>query len=123
MKYKLEIDDVFEYLAHDYLTVDKVDYNGRRFFLANKLIDEETPGKEFVIFEALPEGLVVPNEDGADIGLEGVGILGHLADVYPQQCAYAVHAAQKARDKPQNIGKPVRHGLCPALCAQKHFKA
>ena len=67
MKYKLEIDDVFEYLAHDYLTVDKVDYNGRRFFLANKLIDEETPGKEFVIFEALPEGLIVPNEDGADI--------------------------------------------------------
>ena len=67
MKYKLEIDDVFEYLGNDYITVDKIDFNDRRFFLANKLIDDETPGKEFVIFEALPEGLVVPGEKGTDI--------------------------------------------------------
>ena len=62
MKYKLEIDDVFEYLGNDYITVDKIDFNDRRFFLANKLIDDETPGKE-----ALPEGLVVPGENGTDI--------------------------------------------------------
>ena len=41
MKYKLEIDDVFEYLGNDYITIDKVDYNERRFFLTNKLINEE----------------------------------------------------------------------------------
>lgn len=67
MKYKLEIDDVFEYLGNDYITIDKVDYKGRRFFLTNKLIDEETPGKEFVIFEALPEGLVISDPTNDDI--------------------------------------------------------
>ena len=67
MKYKLEIDDVFEYLGNDYITIDKVDYNERRFFLANKLVNDETPGKEFVIFEALPEGLVISDTNSDDI--------------------------------------------------------
>lgn len=67
MKYSLEVNDVFEYLGNDYVTIDIANANNRKFILTNKLLNENEPSKELVIFEMLPEGLIITDKDDKDV--------------------------------------------------------
>lgn len=62
MDYELKLNDVFEFEDNDYLVLDMTTYKDELYIFTNKLISEEEPGKEFVVFKALEEGLLIEED-------------------------------------------------------------
>lgn len=55
MKDSLQLNDVFEFETSKYVTVDKIRKNDISYYFVNKLIDEETPSKEFYVYKDDPK--------------------------------------------------------------------
>lgn len=62
MDYDVIINDVFEFENSDYITLDKYKYNDFYYLFTNKLVSEDEPGKDFVVFKMLPEGLIIETD-------------------------------------------------------------
>ena len=58
MNYELKLDDIFEYKGSNYITLDIAEQDGVKYCFTNKLVNEEEPSKEFIVFKMLPKGLV-----------------------------------------------------------------
>lgn len=62
MEYELIEDDVFEWDNNDYIVIDIYEYNNVKYYFTNKLLNEDEPSKEFVVFKGMKEGLIVETE-------------------------------------------------------------
>lgn len=62
MNYELVENDVFSLNEEDYIIISIYEYENIKYYFTNKLISEEEPGKEFVIFKGLNDGLVIEND-------------------------------------------------------------
>lgn len=62
MNYQLEEDDLFEWKGDNYITIDVFEYKNIKYYFTNKLIGEEEPSKEFIVFKGLEKGLVIEND-------------------------------------------------------------
>jgi len=58
MKYELIEDDVFELDGADYITLDITEYENEKYCFTNKLLTEDEPSNEFIVFKMNPDGLV-----------------------------------------------------------------
>lgn len=62
MDYELKLNDVFEFEDNDYLVLDMTTYKDTLYIFTNKLISDEEPGKEFIVFKALEEGILIEED-------------------------------------------------------------
>lgn len=62
MKYQLVLDDVFEWDGNDYIVLDIYEYKESKYYFTNKILNEDEPGKEYVVFKGLEDGLVIEDD-------------------------------------------------------------